>query len=455
LINEFKKRYRKLFSERKISEFKDRQGNIRLIIANPILSLLGKRLQIKSDPKELIRLPEKLINAFLRGVFDGDGYCGVVKTRHSFDPRVILSTIEEKLAKRLRQMLQRIGIACFQDSREDRFDLIISSKEDIERFLNNVSSNHPIQKRRMKEIKKLWRVRKQRGRFFSIAPRICGKILKEICKNEGVAITKLDKRKNICSLAAGTRRATKGRIKKYKEDLIEIIGKEEINLFEKFNLYLRDDFYLDPIEKIEIVPCKSKFVYDITVENTHLFIPEGAFIVSNCYDNEAYENTGIQRSGLTPFDASTTTSPSGTHSFGNPRPKKPVPEIANAHGIAYVATASVGFPRDLQKKVKKAIGIKGPKYLQIHVPCPLGWGYSPGLTYQIAKLAVQTGLYPLIEYENGQLAGVYKIAPKPVEEYLKPQRRFRHVINNPEELAKIQEIANNNIRKYNLTAESG
>jgi pyruvate ferredoxin oxidoreductase beta subunit len=179
----------------------------------------------------------------------------------------------------------------------------------------------------------------------------------------------------------------------------------------------------------------------------------GHDILAICYDNEAYENTGIQRSGLTPFNASTTTSPSGLESFGNPRPKKPVPEIANAHGIAYVATASVGFPQDLQKKVKKALSIKGPKYLQIHSPCPLGWGSPPELTYQIARLAVQTGLYPLIEYENGVLTGVFKISPKPVEGYLKPQRRFRHVINNPEELAKIQEIANNNIKKYGLVSE--
>jgi len=179
----------------------------------------------------------------------------------------------------------------------------------------------------------------------------------------------------------------------------------------------------------------------------------GHDILAICYDNEAYENTGIQRSGLTPFNAITTTSPSGAQSFGNPRPKKPVPEIANAHGIAYVATASVGFPQDLQKKVKKALSIKGPKYLQIHSPCPLGWGSPPELTYQIARLAVQTGLYPLIEYENGVLTGVFKISPKPVEEYLKPQRRFRHVINNPEELAKIQEIANNNIKKYGLISE--
>jgi pyruvate ferredoxin oxidoreductase beta subunit len=177
----------------------------------------------------------------------------------------------------------------------------------------------------------------------------------------------------------------------------------------------------------------------------------GQDVLSICYDNEAYENTGIQRSGLTPFNASTTTSPAGSQSFGNPRPKKPVPEIAKAHGIPYVATASVGFPQDIQKKVKKAIGIKGPKYLQIHSPCPLGWGSESQLTYRIARLAVESGLYPLIEYENGQLTAVRKIKPVPVEEYLKLQRRFRHVINNPDELKKIQDIADNNIKKYNLS----
>jgi pyruvate ferredoxin oxidoreductase beta subunit len=131
-----------------------------------------------------------------------------------------------------------------------------------------------------------------------------------------------------------------------------------------------------------------------------------------------------------------------------------MPEIANAHGIPYVATASVGFPQDLQRKVKKAISIKGPKYMQIHVPCPLGWRHETQLTYQIAKLAVETGLYPLIEYENGKLVAVRKISPKPVEEYLRPQGRFKHLLTNPQELKKIQEIADNNIEKYNLRAES-
>lgn len=176
----------------------------------------------------------------------------------------------------------------------------------------------------------------------------------------------------------------------------------------------------------------------------------GQDILAVCYDNEAYMNTGVQRSGLTPFDANTTTSPIGNKSSGNIRPKKPMPEIALAHGIAYVATASVGFPQDLQRKVKKAISIKGPKYIQIHVPCPLGWRHESDLTYTLAKLAVETGLYPLLEYENGQLINRKQIVPKLVQEYLKLQGRFKHLLDNPEELKRMQEIADNNIKKYNL-----
>lgn len=180
----------------------------------------------------------------------------------------------------------------------------------------------------------------------------------------------------------------------------------------------------------------------------------GHDILSVSYDNEAYMNTGVQRSGLTPLDTNTTTSPVGTRSWGNIRPKKPIPEIANAHGIDYVATASVGFPQDIQKKVKKALSIKGPKYIQIHVPCPLGWRYEIQLTYQIARLAVETGLYPLIEYENGKLISARKVQPKAVEEYLKLQGRFRHLLNNPAELKKIQEIADANIARYNLKLDA-
>ncbi len=182
----------------------------------------------------------------------------------------------------------------------------------------------------------------------------------------------------------------------------------------------------------------------------------GHDVLAVCYDNEAYENTGIQRSGLTPYGANTTTTPpgAGVKSIGNIRYKKPMPEIANAHGIPYVATASCGFPQDIQRKVKKAISIKGPKYIQIHVPCPLGWRHQTNETLAVAKLAVQTGLYPLIEYENGVLISQRKITPKPVQEYLKIQGRFKHLLNNPEEIKKIQEVADNNILRYNLKTES-
>ncbi|MDD5568204.1 MAG: thiamine pyrophosphate-dependent enzyme, partial [Candidatus Omnitrophica bacterium] len=183
-------------------------------------------------------------------------------------------------------------------------------------------------------------------------------------------------------------------------------------------------------------------------------LERGHNILYVCYDNEAYMNTGVQRSGLTPFDTNTTTSPAGIASIGNLRPKKPMPEIANAHGIPYVAVASSGFGQDLQRKVKKALSIKGPKYIQVHVPCPLGWRHETNLTIQVARLAIETGLYPLIEYENGVLSGRRQITPKPVEEYLKTQGRFKHLLNKPEEIKKIQDIADNNIKKYGLRAEA-
>ncbi len=194
---------------------------------------------------------------------------------------------------------------------------------------------------------------------------------------------------------------------------------------------------------------------DIGLQALSGMMERGHDILYICYDNEAYMNTGAQRSGLTPFDTNTTTSPVGAQSAGNIHPKKPMPEICLAHGIPYVATASAGFPQDLQRKVKKAISIKGPKYIQVHVPCPLGWRHETNLTLQVAKVAVETGLYPLVEFENGVLSAQRKITPKPVEEYLKIQGRFKHLLANPEEIKKIQAIADNNILRYNLKSEAG
>jgi len=172
-----------------------------------------------------------------------------------------------------------------------------------------------------------------------------------------------------------------------------------------------------------------------------------------CYDNEAYMNTGIQRSGATPYDASTTTSPAGSCSFGNKLPKKDMPQIIAAHGAPYVATASIAYPADLMQKVEKAINTKGPTYVQIHVPCCTGWGFEGDQTIAIAKLAIETGLWVNYEMVDGKVTKVKKVVKKPVEEYLKTQKRFRHLFKPKRqdiEIAAIQAIADKNFERYGI-----
>ena len=160
-----------------------------------------------------------------------------------------------------------------------------------------------------------------------------------------------------------------------------------------------------------------------------------------CYDNEAYMNTGIQRSSATPFGASTTTSPSGKLSIGQTTRKKNLPAIAVAHRIPYVATACPSYPFDLIEKVNKAVAIEGPAYLHVLSPCPTGWRHPTDLAVRMGRLAVETGVFPLYEVEDGK----YKLNfdfPKlrPVIDYLKPQGRFRHL--PAEEVERIQEQVN-------------
>ncbi len=172
-----------------------------------------------------------------------------------------------------------------------------------------------------------------------------------------------------------------------------------------------------------------------------------------CYDNEGYMNTGFQRSGLTQYAARTTTTPPGELSWGNPTHKKNIPMIAVDHGCPYVATASVGYPRDLMRKVKKAMSVEGPTYLQINVPCVPGWGYESRLTMKMARLAVETALYPVFEYSSGELAQVRKVKErKPVEDFLRPQKRFAHLFKEGGEpqLAALQQIADDNAARYHI-----
>ncbi len=156
-----------------------------------------------------------------------------------------------------------------------------------------------------------------------------------------------------------------------------------------------------------------------------------------CFDNEAYMNTGIQRSSATPFGASTTTSPAGKQSQGQLSWKKDMPAIAVAHNIPYVATACPSYPFDMMEKVKKAMSVKGPSYIQIFSVCPTGWRCAGDLTVRIGRLAVETGVFPLYEVENGK----YKMSIdfpklKPLTDYTKLQGRFRHL--SPEALEQIQ-----------------
>jgi pyruvate ferredoxin oxidoreductase beta subunit len=191
---------------------------------------------------------------------------------------------------------------------------------------------------------------------------------------------------------------------------------------------------------------------DIGMQAISGMLERGHDICCICYDNEAYMNTGNQRSGSTPLDASTTTSPFGKRSFGNDRPKKNMPAIAAAHGIPYVATSSVGYPRDLTKKVQKGISVSGPAYLQIHAPCNIGWGFDSAKTIEIARLAVETGLWMMYEIVDGELTNVMKVRnQQPVEDYLKLQKRFAHLFKMPggdAQIKLIQEYANENLKRY-------
>ena len=147
-----------------------------------------------------------------------------------------------------------------------------------------------------------------------------------------------------------------------------------------------------------------------------------------CLDNEAYMNTGIQRSSSTPFGAMTTTSPPGKLSKGQYTWKKNMPAIAAAHGIPYVATASPAYHVDLMNKVKKAVTIEGPAYLHIYSPCPTGWRMKPELAVESARLAVQSRVFPLYEVMEGKYVLTRKVdKPKPLTDYFKAQGRFRHL----------------------------
>jgi pyruvate ferredoxin oxidoreductase beta subunit len=178
-----------------------------------------------------------------------------------------------------------------------------------------------------------------------------------------------------------------------------------------------------------------------------------------CYDNGGYMNTGVQRSGSTPPAARTATSeavgPEPGNRFGQ---GKDAARIAVAHDIPYVATATVAELRDLEAKVARAMELRGPRYLHVLVPCPLGWGSEPSETVELSRLAQRSGLFPLYEAEHGEVTASTPIRDRvPVSDYLRPQKRYAHLFGEggrPDLVARLQEVADRNIARYDLLRQS-
>jgi pyruvate ferredoxin oxidoreductase beta subunit len=193
---------------------------------------------------------------------------------------------------------------------------------------------------------------------------------------------------------------------------------------------------------------------DIGIQALSGALERGHNLIYICFDNEAYMNTGIQRSSATPFGASTTTSPAGKASIGQNRWKKNLPAIAAAHDIPYVATACHSYPFDLMNKVSKAMKVEGPSYIHILSVCPTGWRLPSDLTIRAGRLAVETGIFPLYEIEDGRYTLNLDFPHlRPVEDYFKLQGRFRHLTKDivakiqarvTDEYAKLKEKATRN-----------
>lgn len=170
--------------------------------------------------------------------------------------------------------------------------------------------------------------------------------------------------------------------------------------------------------------------YDIGLQSLSDALQRKDDFIWICYDNQNFANTGVQKTSATPKLAYTTTTP-----LGNPFMRKPITKIVAAHGIPYVATASVGYPLDFIEKLKKAQKIKGPKFIDLLTTCIPGWGVAENQCPNIAKLAVDTGAWPLYEIENGKFK-LNSQKTKPVKEYLEKQSRFKHL--KPSDIKNIQ-----------------
>jgi pyruvate ferredoxin oxidoreductase beta subunit len=187
---------------------------------------------------------------------------------------------------------------------------------------------------------------------------------------------------------------------------------------------------------------------DIGLQALSGALERGHDFVYICMDNEAYMNTGIQRSGTTPFKAWTTTTPVGTKQRGKLQLKKDMAAIAAAHRIPYVAVASISHPLDFANKVKKAAEIEGPAYVHVLAPCPTGWRFDPSKTVEVARLGVLTGMWVLYEIEMGKFRVTVRVPRRrPVRDYLRMQGRFSHLID--EEIEEMQKYVDEEVERIN------
>jgi len=195
--------------------------------------------------------------------------------------------------------------------------------------------------------------------------------------------------------------------------------------------------------------------FDIGFQALSGMLERGHDITYVVFDNEAYMNTGIQRCSSTPPYASTTTSPAGKVIPGKQGRKKPIANIVAAHDIAYTATATIAYMADLKKKVRKALDSQGPSFIHILSPCPTGWRYPSELTVELSRLAVETGIFVPWEQEGGDPKNRKVTCPppekrKPVEEYFKLQRRFKHLLKMPDKIAEIQKEVDEKCSEFGI-----
>ncbi len=207
--------------------------------------------------------------------------------------------------------------------------------------------------------------------------------------------------------------------------------------------------YIDPDKPINIIVLGGDGgTYDIGFQSLSGMLERGHKVMYVLYDNEAYMNTGIQRSGSTPKYAWTTTTPAGKVWPGNLRNKKPIAEIVAAHRIPYVATANPAYPLDMLNKFKRGLEVEGPSFIHVIQPCPTGWRFDPRYGIKIARLATETGMWINWELDHGEFDVTVPVKRrKPVREYLKMQGRFKHLTE--EHIREIQRMVDEEVERIN------